>query len=524
MYGNFRVFDKMMVGVQVIDNNWQYCYLNDVAIKHSKRKREELIGHTPHELYPEIEKTELFSALKTAMESKVSKTFVNKFDYPDGSFSYFNLYIEPIDEGLLIQSFDITKQKNDEENLLKINKLLDSQYNLAVEKSDILNNLLTEKNATIKKILEEKEFADSLFQYSTSGILLTNKEGEIIRVNPNAEKMFGYEKGELFMKNIEVLMPQRVADVHQIHRKKFNLDPHPRAMGSGMSLLAKRKDDSEFPVEISLSPFTKNDESYTIVFIIDISIRKKNEDDIRKRKMELQEKNSQLEKQAVILSKSLEEKTALVKEIHHRVKNNLQLIISLIHLQSNQFMNDFTKSVLQSFESKIGTMALVHHLLYSKGSLTTLNIEDFVNMFSSYVLNDHKTENIDLDIDINLNHKTVNVDTAIAFGLLLNEIFTNAIKHGCTKENECKILLYLKDDDQRNFALKIGDNGNGIPKEVLEGDKFFLGLSLIDDLVSQLEGKYERNSNGNGTFYDISFKEINTNHCTFPNNDSGSSI
>lgn len=518
MSNNFKVFDTMMEGVQVIGKDWKYLYLNDIAVKHSKLKIVDLLNHTPQEIYPGIEKTEMFQALKNVMESRKPKNMFNKFDYPDGSFGHFNLYIEPIEEGILIQSFDITKQKLDEEKLIKMNQLLEKQNKIVIEQSESLNRLLQEKNATITKMQEEKDFTDLLFQYSTEGILLINEMGNIIRMNSNTDKMFGYEEGELHLKKVEMLLPQNLANIHQSHRKKFNENPLPRAMGTGINLLAKRKDNSEFPVEISLSPFRRNGELFIIVFVVDITVRKKNEDDIKKRKQDLLEKNLELEKQTEILSKSLEEKIMLIREIHHRVKNNLQIIISLIHLQSNQFMDNTTKEVFQSFENRIGTMALIHHLLYAKGSSTTLNLEDFVNVFGHYIIDNARMENLKLDVDVKLTQKTVNIDTAISFGLLLNEIFTNSVKHGCKKENECKISLQLKDDGQSNFILTMGDNGFGIPKEVLNEDKIFLGLSLIDDLVNQLEGKYQRSSNENGTIYTINFKEINTDQCAIPNN------
>ena len=509
MKSNFKIFDKMMEGVQVISSEWKYVYLNDEAVKHSGLSRKELIGHTPMELYPGVEKTKLFSVLKSVMEKRVSKKITSKFDFPDGSVKYFNLYIESIEMGILIQSFDITKQKTDEKKLKKNNQLLEEKNKIIVEQSKNLTNSLAEKNATIKKLREEKDFAKTLFHYSTEGLLLTDKDGNIIKANSNAEKMFGYGKKELIGQKIEILIPHNIAAKHEQHREAFNKNPHSRALGLGFNLIAKRKDNSEFSVEVSLSPYTKNDELFVLVFVIDTTIRKKNEDEIKRRKEELRRTNDLLKKQTETLSKSLDEKNILIKEIHHRVKNNLQIIISLLRLQSEQFKDESTKLIIKSFESKISTMALVHHLLYAEGSLVSLNVSDFITNFCHYIMDMYKIRNVQLETDVDLVNKNVNIDTAITFGLLLNEIFTNAIKYGQAEEKPSKILLRLRDDGANNFYLRLEDNGNGIHEEVLKNKKSFLGLNLIEDLVEQLEGKCVRTSDRNGTHYDIRFKEIN---------------
>ncbi|MDP2387112.1 MAG: PAS domain S-box protein [Bacteroidota bacterium] len=509
MKSDFKIFDKMIVGVQVINFEWKFVYLNDEAVIHSGFSRKELIGHTAMELYPGIENTELFSVLRSVMEMGISKTMTNKFIYPDGSIAYFNLYMEPIEEGVLVQSFDITKQKIDEEELRKTNQLLEKKNKIIVEQSETLNNFLAEKNTTIKKMQEEKEFAETLFQYSTEGLLLTDKNGNIIKINSNAEKMFGYEKGELLGKKVDMLIPQYDTDLNGQQKGIVDENLHSQEMGLGINLLVKRKDNSEFAVEVSLSPYEKNNELFIIVFIIDITVRKQNEDDIKRRKKELRETNQLLEKQAESLSRSLEEKNILIREIHHRVKNNLQIIISLLRLQSEQFKDESIKLIIKSFESKISTMALVHHLLYAEGSLVSLDVSDFVTNFCHYIMDMYKIKNVQLETDVDLVDENVNIDTAITFGLLLNEIFTNAIKYGQAEEEPSRILLQLRDDGENNYFLRLEDNGKGIPNEILKTKKSFLGLNLIEDLVDQLEGECITTSDSNGTHYDIKFREIN---------------
>ncbi|HMT29174.1 MAG TPA: PAS domain S-box protein, partial [Bacteroidia bacterium] len=131
---------------------------------------------------------------------------------------------------------------------------------------------------------KSKERLTALFDYATEGILIANKKGEIVLINPIAEQLFGYERGELEGKQIEILIPERMSERHVKHREKYIQDPYPRSMGQGMELYARRKDNSEFPVEISLSNFENADGAFVIAFIIDISQRKQTEELLRQEK------------------------------------------------------------------------------------------------------------------------------------------------------------------------------------------------------------------------------------------------
>jgi len=129
-----------------------------------------------------------------------------------------------------------------------------------------------------------RERLDALFTYATEGILIANNKGEIVMVNPKAGQQLHYDPSELIGKKIEVLIPDRLNQKHVSHREKYNADPHPRPMGQGMQLFAKRKDGSEFPVEISLSNFTTQEGKFVIAFLIDITQRRIIEELIRHEK------------------------------------------------------------------------------------------------------------------------------------------------------------------------------------------------------------------------------------------------
>jgi PAS domain S-box-containing protein len=121
----YSIFDKMIEGIQIINREWQYVYVNDTVAAQGKSSREELLGHTMMEKYPGIENSEMFGFLRTCMKEGTPHQMVNEFDFPDGSKGYFELRMQPVPEGVLIMSFDVTKQKRAEKYLLDANSVLE---------------------------------------------------------------------------------------------------------------------------------------------------------------------------------------------------------------------------------------------------------------------------------------------------------------------------------------------------------------------------------------------------------------
>src|SRR5688572_1529816 len=132
--------------------------------------------------------------------------------------------------------------------------------------------------------VKNRERLNALFEFATEGMIIASTSGEIVMINPMAEKQFGYQKGELTGKKIELLIPERLSERHVKHREKYVQNPYPRPMGKGLMLFGRHKDGSEFPVEISLSNFATAKGKFVIAFIIDISERRKADELLRKEK------------------------------------------------------------------------------------------------------------------------------------------------------------------------------------------------------------------------------------------------
>jgi two-component sensor histidine kinase len=206
------------------------------------------------------------------------------------------------------------------------------------------------------------------------------------------------------------------------------------------------------------------------------------------------------------LLSNLSEKEILLREIHHRVKNNLQIISSLLSLQSgNQAKNKELKKLYEDSQNRIKSMAAIHELFYQSESLDKINFSDYIHKLSHDLVSTFKGERNNITINLEVDKILLNLDTAVPLGLIINEIISNALKHGILGDKEGTIGIHLQEIRPGFFKLTIGDDGVGIPEGLTIGESESLGFTLITSLIDQLDGKYYLNSSQQGTHYDISF-------------------
>jgi len=208
------------------------------------------------------------------------------------------------------------------------------------------------------------------------------------------------------------------------------------------------------------------------------------------------------------LEEKIKEKETLIKEVHHRVKNNLQTISSLLSLQSRGIADKEVKSLLKSSQNRVISMAMVHEMLYMREDLSKIEYRSYVQELAEYLIRSVKGTSSNITLDIDIPEVKLNIDTAIPLGLLINETVTNALKYGITDENKGKIGIKLRKDDTNEFQLNIGDDGIGFAETITYKNSKSLGLKLIHNLVRQLQGSITRDFSKNGTHYIIKFKEV----------------
>jgi two-component sensor histidine kinase len=207
-----------------------------------------------------------------------------------------------------------------------------------------------------------------------------------------------------------------------------------------------------------------------------------------------------------ILRKTLDEKEVLLKEIHHRVKNNLQMISSLLNLQSSKISDEVVREAIEESKNRVKSMALLHQKLYQTHNLSHINFQEYLEQ-----LVDSISKSIDFEFDhikceINAADLDFKIDTAVPLGLMINELLTNAYKHAFKGKDSGKIQIDIKRLDENTFELRIEDNGVGLPKDFNIDNMDSLGLELVQALVEQLNGTLDYSSNET-TVFGITFEE-----------------
>ena len=215
-------------------------------------------------------------------------------------------------------------------------------------------------------------------------------------------------------------------------------------------------------------------------------------------------KNDKLEQQKSLISAQNEEKEILLKEIHHRVKNNLQVIASLLSLQSKTINDPSALDAVQESRNRVGSMALIHQKLYQGENLAAIEMRDYFETIGSTIINSFGAKAQGVELEVNMPEIELDVDTAIPIGLITNELITNSLKYAFQEKEGGKIFISMKKKEDNLIHLQIADNGIHQPIGISEGGTGF-GTMLINLLTTQLGGELEQ-STTQGTATIIKFR------------------
>ena len=204
------------------------------------------------------------------------------------------------------------------------------------------------------------------------------------------------------------------------------------------------------------------------------------------------------------LQNELMEKEVLLKEVHHRVKNNLQIIISLLNMQSNQNEDPYIKDAFSECISRIHSMSLVHEKMYRSTSFAKIDFKEYISSISKQIFNSNKVSS-KIKYQLQLEDIYLELNKAIPCGLVLNELITNAFKHAFPGEKEGKLLIKINQDKEKNCIITIKDNGIGIPPAIDYQSSESMGFILIRVLTKQLDGHLQLKSSKKGTEFKITF-------------------
>ena len=358
------------------------------------------------------------------------------------------------------------------------------------------------------------------------GITITDPDGTIIYTNPADASMHGYSVEELLglPSNIFAAPDGREEREKRVARREaFERWERER--------LNMRKDGTLFPVKLNSSPIYDTEKYYIgdVTVCENITERKRSEEELDKYREHLEELiegrtselkgamlaaqqlNAQLQQEIAErkvaeerIRLSLQDKEVLLREIHHRVKNNLQIITSLLSLQANRLEDGHSQEMFQESERRIQAMALIHEKLYETETLSRIDFSEYVTTIARELYAAYHSSSGEIRLQVKVEDVNLTVSTAIPCGLIINELVSNALKYAFPARNG-SIRVTMSRQTEEFYELRVSDDGVGMPPEFRLDGADSLGLQLVKGLVEdQLDGSLSFH-NSSGTTWSIRF-------------------
>jgi two-component system sensor kinase len=344
------------------------------------------------------------------------------------------------------------------------------------QKALVVSRDITERKDAEEKIRLLAHAVESTHEY----ISITDLDNKFIFVNNAFLEAYGYKHEEILGKTPFILDSGNNPDT-----LRSEIMMHTRNGGWKGELLNRTKSGREFPIFLSTNEIL-NEKGKVIGHIgvaSNVTERKKAEEKIKS---------------------SLKEKEIILKEIHHRVKNNLQVISSIFYLQGEKVNDPRLHEIINECKNRVRSMAIIHENFYQSDDLTRIDFGQYLKNLINNLMISYGIENDRIDIDLRVSDTFLSIDVAIPCGLLVNEIISNAIKHAFPGDVSGNITIEMFSPNSHDFTLRIKDNGIGIPDNIDISNTGTLGMELITTLTSQLEGSIELNKS-QGTEFIIKF-------------------
>ena len=325
-----------------------------------------------------------------------------------------------------------------------------------------------------------KDFLDSILRNMQDLLVVTDAGGVIRLVNQSTLDLLSYSEDELIGRPAVLLFSR---GDREFGGQNMAMQVHEVAGSREAALITST--GSEVPVVLSLGTLAGQEQASAgfIITAADITERKEAEDQLRL---------------------SLQEKEVLLKEIHHRVKNNMQVISSLLDLQSAQITDPLVRAPFLDSQNRIKSMALIHERLYQSPDLARIDFTNYLQLLVPRLFDSYQTTDQQVSLKIQAEEVSLEVSQAIPCGLIINELVANALKHAFPKGRQGELCLRLEKSPDDEILLVVEDNGVGLPEGVDLGHSSTLGLQLVQVLTRQLKGSVAVHRSA-GTRFELRF-------------------
>jgi len=358
------------------------------------------------------------------------------------------------------------------------------QHNINAMAIEIERRIADQHQAE-KALRKSEEQYRALFENAPLGVVLVTYTGKHLTVNNAICQMLGYSRTEL-----EQINPQ---DLYQYPDKRDEFIRRLQADGCvrGFEATLTRKDDSVFYARLTAVPAPMIGEDAILAMSEDITERKQYEQ---------------------ALKASLAEKEVLLKEVYHRVKNNLEIISSLLYLQSAAIEDEPTLALFKESENRVRSMGMIHEKLYQSDDLARVDYSEYIHGLVNNLMQSYAGTTRTVAFTVETQNLSLGIDTAIPCGLIINELVTNAIKYAFPEETlgpdaNAEIRITMTKDDDNGYLLRVSDNGIGFHHKIDLESNESLGIRIVHTLTHQLDGTIQF-ENRAGTSVEIRFRII----------------
>lgn len=447
------IVENSHAGIFLVDEAYSFVYVNDELCRLLGYSRPEILGQDFRKFLDD-------ESLKIVVDRYIRRQWGEKVP----SRYEFNIIRKDGEKRRVEIISSIVKNKSG--NVMTVAQILD---------------ITEQKKAEETLILSEEKYRN-LIEMSPDAIVTMDMEGVITSCNAFFTQATGYTKKDIVGEHFQDLGLLPIEDIPK-YREMVRFAAEGKTL-KRFEIRWRHRDGTPFLAELRASFIKENGRIAGIQIVArDITERKMAEEKIKT---------------------SLKEKEVMLKEIHHRVKNNMQIISSLLRLQSRQIKNEEIREIFNVSQNRINSMALIHESLYQSKDLANINLSDYVRRLTNRLLSLYKIGPNQIRLTLNVEDVYLDINRAIPCGLIINELVSNALLHGFPEREKGTIEVKMCKNEGERHRLVVRDSGVGISETEDPLKPKRLGLQLVTDLVRQLNGSIDFNR-AEGTEFQIVF-------------------